>query len=397
MYKKIYLMLAFFGFFSLGITHAQWIIEKSPCLNNLNAVCFTDDKTGWIVGDKGTILSYKNNCWIEYKKLTTQNLCSVFMVDKNDVWAVGSKGTILHFNGQEWENVISPTTKNLYSVSFIDHDNGIAVGAWGTILVYENGSWSLINKGIRGNLYTVSKMIDQFVLGGGLQGYNIPVMKMENNPEKTLISTFNPYVEIGSLACTGQKNIWAIGQPGTIFHFDGKNWLQQETYKKIPPLNFIYFSSENTGISVGYEGTILIYTGKDWIKQNSQINLKLNGAAISGNIFYAVGDSGTILSKKPVNDLIASDAPKNIINIDVYPNPSNETLNFTIPDMEDFSANLITITNSYGQIVMQIKTDPGIQNRTFHINISALKNGLHMLKAMSPNGKVATAKFIVKH
>ena len=201
-------------------------------------------------------------------------------------------------------------------------------------------------------------------------------MKMENNPEKTLISTFNPYVEIGSLACTGQKNIWAIGLSGTISHFDGKNWLQQETYKKIPPLNFIYFSSENNGISVGYEGTILIYTGKDWIKQNSQINLKLNGAAISGNIFYAVGDSGTILSKKPVNDLIASDAPKNIINIDVYPNPSNETLNFIIPDASDFSTNTITITNIHAQIVLHKEMDGVIVDQSCQINTLALKNGL---------------------
>jgi photosystem II stability/assembly factor-like uncharacterized protein len=399
MYKKIYLLLVFSGFISLGIINAQWVIEKSPSKNNLNSVYLTDSKSGWIVGNKGTILYNKDNSWFQYSKVTDENLNSVIILDSSNGWAVGSKGTILHFDGKDWEKIASPTIKDLYSVSFSDTENGIAVGAWGAILLYKDGIWTVVDKAISYNLFSVSSKNGASVVSGDLENHNVPFMMIENNTESTLTKSFYPFAETTSIAWAGKDNIWAVGLRGTIFHFDGRKWTKFETNKTLISLKHVYFSDGNNGISVGYNGTILTYSDNNWLKQNSPVKVNLNGSAISGTTYYAVGDNGTIVSRKQsANNVLTSDMQNKTMKIEVYPNPSNELLKFSMPSENDFSKGLVTITNIYGQLVIQKRIDPGILDQICQINTSDLKNGLYSIKMITPDGQTtASGKFIVKH
>jgi photosystem II stability/assembly factor-like uncharacterized protein len=397
--KNNYILLAFIGLFCLESLQAQWIKEKSSSLNNLNSIDLINEYLGWIVGDKGTMLYKVGSHWVNYQKITDENLYSVFLLDKNDGWAVGSKGIILHFNGKKWENFASPTSQELYSVCFKDPENGVAVGEHGTVVIYENKSWRLVKKTTRGNLYTVSAKADLLMIGGGLECVNIPIMKIADDTNKTLVNLYDPIIEIKSIAVTEQKNAWAASSPGEIFHFDGSEWKKLEFEYKLPTLNCIYFSDANNGISVGYNGTILTYSGRTWTKQDSPVDVKLNGAAIAGKTSYAVGNGGTIISWNQVHDDAFASAGKNsaAIKIEAYPNPSADILNIIIPVEDGFVAEKISITNVYGQVVLNDYMDPDTGGQVYQINTSALYNGLYLVNITSPGKKEASGKFMVKH
>jgi photosystem II stability/assembly factor-like uncharacterized protein len=398
--KNRFILLAFSGLFILESIHAQWITEKCPSLNNLNSIHLINDRSGWIVGDKGTMIYKVDSHWLNYQKITNENLNSVFLLDNNNGWAVGSSGTILRFNGDKWESIASPTKEELYSVSFKDHENGIAVGAHGTVAIYKNGTWVLANKETRGNLYTVSAKDNLSMIGGGLEGINIPIMRMDDNGEKYFIKSFDPFIEIKSIMQTEQKNAWAVGGQGEIFHFNGNNWKKIESDSKFPSLNSVFFADENNGISVGYGGTILTYAEKTWTKQNSPVKVKLNGAAISRNAYYAVGNNGTIVSRKldPENTLASVPTNTPAIKIETYPNPSTDILNIIIPDDDGYFGDFIYITNVYGQVVLRKNLDPDLGGQVFQVNTSELNNGLYVVNIkIAGSNKTAMGKFIVKH
>jgi photosystem II stability/assembly factor-like uncharacterized protein len=398
MSKKMCLFLLAFGLFDLGIVQAQWTFEKSPIKNNLNAISLIGNNSGWIVGDKGTILYKNGNGWI-YKNLTTENLYSIQMLDKNNGWAVGANGTIIHFDGKNWEQVVSPTSEKLYAVSFKDPDNGIAVGESGTVAIYENGTWELAKKVTRGNLYAVSAKNDLSIIGGGLEGVNIPIMKMVDNSEKTFANSFYPFIEVKSIAQTEQNNVWVVGgRPGEILHFNGDEWEKVEFDNKLPSQNCIFFADENNGISVGYGGTILTYSEKVWTRQNSPVKVKLNGAAISGSKYYAVGDNGTILMRNltTTNEVIENIFQKKADLIKLFPNPCDDYLNILSSAENDNSTVFISIVNSLGQIIFQKEFNLGNRNSNYHIVTSIFNDGIYLL-ITNIGGKITTSKFIVRH
>ena len=189
-----FIVIAFLLLSFHDVSIGQWTTEKSPTANNLNSVFMVNENIGWIVGDKGTILYKVGDYWVNYNKITNEDLYSVFMLDRNKGWAVGSKGTILSFNGERWENQPCPTNRKLLSVYFNDSENGIAVGENGTVLFYENDKWRMANKQIRGNLYTASGRGDSFIVGGGLECVNIPVIRILNDAARSQETLFDPHL-----------------------------------------------------------------------------------------------------------------------------------------------------------------------------------------------------------
>lgn len=397
--KSILVLLL--GIFLTRNADGQWIAEKCPTTRNLNSICMFSISSGWIVGDKGTIMYRNNDAWREYQKVTSEDLNSIFFITKDEGWSVGSNGTILHFIGGKWKKLASLTNRTLYSVSFRDAENGIAVGAQGTIVIYENGKWNLAEKTTAGNLFAVSSKSDLSIIGGGLESMSIPLMTMSDNSEKSLIRSFDPgYVEIRGLANPYSDNVWAVGRPGTIFHFDGNTWKRVEQFNKLPSLKSVFFSDKNSGIAVGYGGTILTYSAEAWTKEVSPVNVTLNGAFVSDSKYYAVGNNGTIVSfakRATENEASHISNNNNILKIQTYPNPSNDKLNIIIPDEDSFIAERISVSNVNGQIVFNKRIDPLTGSQVYQINTSELDNGLYLLNITSSGRMGASGKFIVKH
>jgi len=67
---------------------------------------------------------------------------------------------------------------------------------------------------------------------------------------------------------SGPKDVFAVGENGTILHYDGKGWTTQpcETNEL---LNGDWGNGPKDVFAVGTEGTVLHYDGQVWSPRNS--------------------------------------------------------------------------------------------------------------------------------
>jgi photosystem II stability/assembly factor-like uncharacterized protein len=391
-----FLSILLLNILGTGILHSQWRAENCPTSNNLNAITLINGSSGWIVGDKGTILKKSGEEWIDFKTPTTENLFSVHMLSNNDGWAVGAKGTIIHFNGIKWDLYESPTRNNLYSVSFIDSENGIAVGFNGVVLTYNAGIWKLAESEIRGNLFTTASLDDAVWIAGGLEYDNVPIMKMEYGDAKSLVRSHNPYATIYSVDILSPYNIWAVGDPSTILHFNGFQWEKSKVNGSFSSLKSVYFSDEDNGISVGFGGSILAFAEGKWEKEFSSVTANLNSIAVAENVSYVVGDKGTIISKGQIPRDQTNGPLKITSETEIYPNPCDKTLNIALKSEIENSFAMISVMNTNGNIFIQKRVSIGSGSSTFPLATSDLENGLYILKTVVGT-RVTANKFIIKH
>lgn len=124
---------------------ANWAMDISFPLTDLNAIYNFGDQTGVVVGNSGTAL-YTINKWYQYIDLTTNvivNLNSVWGAPgTNKLWAVGDSGKVIFMDYYlfGWVEQNSGTTENLKDVFILSEDYGVAVGDNGTILVMSSPS-----------------------------------------------------------------------------------------------------------------------------------------------------------------------------------------------------------------------------------------------------------------
>lgn len=153
-----------------GSENSGGVILKSPDNGNtweligtnfcLNSVFFTDEMTGYAVGEY--LLKTKNggSDWIVLNSGNPVTmLYSVFFTGPMKGFAVGEAGTILMTDdgGESWVMQASGTNASLRSVSFPEPGTGFVAGTGGTILRTTNGGseWNILNSGITSDLKSV--------------------------------------------------------------------------------------------------------------------------------------------------------------------------------------------------------------------------------------------------
>jgi photosystem II stability/assembly factor-like uncharacterized protein len=398
MCKRLYITILTATIIALGTSHAQWIKEDCPTTDDLNSVSFVSQYSGWVVGDNGTILFKIGSKWIKMASPSSEDLNSVYMVSRNDGWAVGANGTIIRFDGSKWDKMESPTKNDLYSVSFRDSENGIAVGDFGTILICKSGKWSLQGNNIRGNLYSSFYSESEAWIGGGLECVNVPIISIKPNTSSALSTTrFDSFATINGIYFTSQHKGWAVGSPSALLRFDGQQWIHENIIDNFSSLLSVSFASEEKGISVGYGGTVLVYDEGIWKRENSSVNVNLRNCTYSNDIYYAVGEKGTIISRK-INDNLNNDriADGDNGNIEIFPVPCDNHLNISFNDRSISESDLIVISNSNGQTVKQISPFTGTGTFSFQIETSDFENGIYFLRLKTDFGS-HNMKFIVNH
>lgn len=129
----------------------HWNAQAPPNSNDLNALSFVDENSGYAVGQYGTILFTADGGtnWSPQSSGTSSHLYGVCFTDADTGWAVGQYGTILHTSdgGENWNPQSSGTSDTLRSVYFVDASTGWAVGEHGTILHTSTGGYSAVEEG----------------------------------------------------------------------------------------------------------------------------------------------------------------------------------------------------------------------------------------------------------
>lgn len=168
-------------------------------------------------------------------------------------YAVGDSGTILHFDGKELIPLESGT-------------RALFTGVWGS--ASEAGELFVV--GEEGTLLRSQK--------GG------PFVPEEVGTKAWLRAVW------GSSA----RDVFVVGDGGTILHFDGERWTPQESGVEVALLAITGRGPKDV-YAVGEAGTILRYDGESWTRSEADTREALLGVAIFGAKVYACGGAGTVL------------------------------------------------------------------------------------------------------
>ena len=233
----------------------QWS-NPHPQGNDLNEVDFFDSKTGFAVGNFGTIVRTTDGGvhWELQKSGTTDFLYGVAANGAQGAVAVGANGTILRTinRGATWERRQSGGSAGLQDVDFADANHGIAVGQ-GALRTSDGGlTWSSCDCDFNMERVCMVDANTAFAVGHGFEVY----------------STLD----------------------------GGASWVSKPTGVGNGPLAFgIWFTDAQTGTIVGNNGVILRTTdgGSTWKRQESHTSAYLRGVAFAdANHGIAVGQVG---------------------------------------------------------------------------------------------------------
>jgi photosystem II stability/assembly factor-like uncharacterized protein len=281
----------------------NWIIIGVGYDYGKNAVCFTDENTGYAVGEYGTIIKTVNGGanWVLENSGTYYELHSVYFTDANTGYAVGNNGTIIKTtdSGSTWTPQSSTTSVDLYSITFATGTKGYAVGN-GIILGTSNGgtNWIIQNFWIGEPLFSVDFQ-DATGTGYAVGGYG-KILKTVNGGATWVEQISGNSNSLQSVCITTAGHGITVGNHGSILKTEdgGTNWVDQSISATAKGLKALYFPDPGTGYIVGDSGTIVKTTdeGTNWVLLNSGTDVPLNSCSFPDvNTGYAAGAHGTIL------------------------------------------------------------------------------------------------------
>jgi len=236
------------------------------------AVCFLDGQRGFIVGDKGLILTTDNGGkqWNRQEQSTFRPFYDITFADDNG-WIVGTMGTILYSidKGHTWEAQSSGSQAALMSVHAINKERVLAVGEGGAILETDDrgDTW-------RQNDFDLFSALPPELIERGIIAPNLY-----------------------DICFTESGHGWIVGDNGIILHStdQGRNW-QVVRIGLLPSLFSIYFRDTQTGWAVGQNGVVLFTGdgGENWTKQSLDSDANVYTVFVGESRGIIVGENGTV-------------------------------------------------------------------------------------------------------
>ena len=255
-------------------------------INGRQLVSVSIEDTEWAACKKTMWLYDNDDEWQSLNSGTQNHLYSVWGRSSDDIYAVGRNGQIIHFDGSNWKNMESNTQSDLKAI-WGDANQLYTAGDDGTILSYENNNWIRVNTSFTTSLTGIWGA-DGHVFAAGL--YGVFLEKGNNNwIERTLSNTSDKPVFLGG----NDQSIYMISQ-SEIYTYTLGDWIPV-SISTTQVMTDIRGNDKDQWVFVGENGSILANTGSGWQTATSNTQQNLNAVSTSDNIFYAVGNSGTIL------------------------------------------------------------------------------------------------------
>jgi hypothetical protein len=182
----------------------------------------------------------------------------------SDVWTSDcGAGYLGHYDGTGWTHLGSI-------------DNGRAI--WGT---NSGDVWM-----IEGNCIPSSSGPSSLIHWNGISGGYIAGKQTQFMSARTLQAIWG----------SGTSDIWAVGDSGTIVHYDGRAWAPLIQSPVTVTLHGVWGTAANDVWAVGDSGVILHFDASGWSKAASPTTRTLRSVwgDPSGGV-WAVGDTGTVL------------------------------------------------------------------------------------------------------
>ncbi|MEI7727465.1 MAG: YCF48-related protein [Bacteroidota bacterium] len=352
--------------FLIGSVYSQnWKISTSGTTNNLNAVCFVSADTGYVAGDKITVLKTVDGGlnWIprNVNLPNTISFKSIFFRNALTGWVVGQTGIILRTTdgGNTWltPGSLMPYIEVLNAVDFPTHDTGYVVGGSHT-----NPAGYFDKSATAGYLWMPGVVIGAHCLNavhftdvykGCTVGDSGTILKTSDGAITWNNIPSATTKDLNSVFFTDMNNGFIVGDSGLILRTanGGDNWTFAYSGTSENLLS-VYFYDPDTGYACGDNGIILNTSdgGNSWTSMWSGTSKRLHSICFPGaETGYAVGDSGTILKTTNGGGVGITHNTQGSKKVRIFPNPATDC--FTIEIAEVFENATIVIANVTGEIV----------------------------------------------
>jgi photosystem II stability/assembly factor-like uncharacterized protein len=160
-----------------------WVWQNpAPMANQLHAVHFVSTRTGWAIGDAGTILRTDDagDTWTSQVSGTDGTLLFAHFLDASHGWIIGIRsgpGSPIYpillatsDGGASWQPQDPATTDLLYCVRFTDAQHGWLAGENGTMRSTDDGgrTWQVVHTGVGARLADVffTDRLHGWIVGG---------------------------------------------------------------------------------------------------------------------------------------------------------------------------------------------------------------------------------------
>src|SRR5205085_7674041 len=277
----------------------------------LNAVFFTDDSNGWVVGDGGILVHTSNGgqTWTAKVIDLPANLHSVFFNNAHAGWVVGDykrTGVILRTRdgGTNWYKQYQLEGFELSALNdiwFADEQHGWAVGeaqqngtSQGIVFATQDGGahWRLqyLSRGSSSGLRSV-KFADAYhgwVVGDSL------ILHTENGGQQWSEQLAEPDKYFFGIDFINSFEGWVVGSRGLLLHTTnrGKKWERRllPSEQQTLWLASVKFVSSTRGWIAGNDGTILSTNdgGMTWKLESTGMTEFLRGLALTHSNLFAV-------------------------------------------------------------------------------------------------------------
>lgn len=303
------------------ITHfdgTAWQELDSGVDTHLRGVLGTADGTLLACGMQGLILRYDGTGWQRMETGSMSNFVRFWARNPNEIYAIGSQyninanrfvGQIFRLQGNNWQEIPShQALQRLRGISG-DADSITLVGDQGSLYRLNEAYFETLDSGVSHDLLDVVQVgSDDTVIVGD---FGTVLRSGHHAGQSTVAPDSLPAQPSGHWQTMPQSvtnrvlwsvwgattnNVFAVGESGTIIHYDGVSWTSMPSPTTVH-LHGIWGSSPKNVYAVGQIGTVLHYNGEQW-QQVYRLPVDVTAVAITGfgpHDIFVVGDEGLIL------------------------------------------------------------------------------------------------------
>ncbi len=418
-------------FFSSAVfaQNFTWTPQASGVTAQLYDVYFTDNQTGWAVGNDGIIVNTTDGGqnWVPQTSGTTERIRAVFFIDANTGWAVGGVSNKVMLKttdgGLNWSDIAPANIVNnqIRDIAFADTNTGWVIVYDSIYLTTDGGeNWTIEpystgepQMGFDHKAIAVTSDTTSYIAGTrrrNTTGSTYADVFNKNPYQSPLyfygagVENFNKDDKLRCIAFSNYSTGFAGGDKGIIYRFE-----QEDPYNMAGPwkinldlssanisaISSISFPSESNGMfNVGTDisGTsyALIYhtadTGNTWSATPDTIPELLVATIHAPDTANAwiVGLGGKIY--KGVRITTGIRRMESDFDINIYPNPTTDIITVEI-NLEINELVTYSLLDISGRLIKNGKWNLNSSGSRFTLDLSDISKGTYLLKLNTNKGQ----------
>ncbi|MBT8492334.1 MAG: hypothetical protein KJO07_04685, partial [Deltaproteobacteria bacterium] len=238
--------------------------------------------TLWAITNAG-LFEWDGSDWTQRRGGTAY---AVWGTSSDDIYASVSSTELQHWNGSSWTTVLTAT---VYDIHGAGPSDAYAVGPTG-LASNSGGAWTSVAlpAGANPSLWGVWANSAEDVYAVGNNGTIVHF----DGAQWSLVSTPVSNALL-AVTATGPEDVFAAGSFGTIVHFDGTAWSTMETGTSLD-IRGIHAISPQDVYATTNSPLVLHYDGLSWAPVRTDFKGDVRGVWSHHNEVYLAGDDGYV-------------------------------------------------------------------------------------------------------